>query len=191
MHRCAFPCLLINHDRGWGPLMCFVLAFHLISKLHTWLLGHHALKYAIDGPRVAGHAPLSPLHDRENGHAYIALNFLAMHCLPSAAVKNRFCRNIWPAGHLYCRPAIHYLPMDLKMVNNHPDMAGENSTWSVMLPSVQRVHLGSCTIFGGARQCKQRQQLHDTDFWARRVKHASSTHFEAGAEATLILCLNC
>ena len=135
-------------------------------------------KCTIDGPRVEGHAPLSPLHDRENGHAYIALNFLAMHCLPSSAVKNKFCRNIWPAGHLYCRPAIHCWPMDLQMADNHPDMAGGDPTWSVMLPSVPRVHLGSCTIFRGVEQCEQRQQWHGTGFRARRVKHASSTHSE-------------
>ena len=33
--RACIPCLLINHDRGWGPLMCFGLAFHLISKLQN------------------------------------------------------------------------------------------------------------------------------------------------------------
>ena len=54
-------------------MMCFVLAVHLKSKLHTWLLGQHALKCVIDGPRVEGHAPLSPLHDREHVHAYICL----------------------------------------------------------------------------------------------------------------------
>ena len=98
VHHCAFPCLLINHDRGWGPLMCFVLAFHLISKLHTWLLGHHALKCVIDGPRVEGHAPLSPLHDRECGHAHICLKIpchtlLALCCCQLQVSAGRFGRS--------------------------------------------------------------------------------------------------
>ena len=94
-----------------GSLVCYVCIAYDI-EMHSWLLGHHALKCVIDGPTVEGHATLSPLHDRESGHAYIALNFLAMHCLPSAAVKNRFCRKLWPSGRMPILPTGYSLLSD-------------------------------------------------------------------------------
>lgn len=46
-------------------------AFYLEWQLG--LLGHHASKCIIDGPRAEGHAPLSPLHDGECSHAHLCL----------------------------------------------------------------------------------------------------------------------
>ena len=55
------PLELIMMEVGAYCLSC---AFHSILKLHTWLLGHHAMKCAIDGPRTKDHVPLSHTHDK-------------------------------------------------------------------------------------------------------------------------------
>ena len=51
--------------------ICVLHSFTLSRKLG--LLGHHASRCIIDGPRVEDRAPLSSLHDRECSHAHICL----------------------------------------------------------------------------------------------------------------------
>ena len=36
LHYVCIPCLLIKHDRGWGPLCILCISFDI--ELHTWLL---------------------------------------------------------------------------------------------------------------------------------------------------------
>ena len=107
----CISCLLNWLWQRLGPIICFV---HFIPYWNCtfWLFGHHAWKCVIGGPRAKEHPPLSHEYDKEGGGANIALE---MHCHALSALyccQTGFCRKLWPAGHLQCRPAIHWWPMD-------------------------------------------------------------------------------
>ena len=168
--RACIPCLLTNHDRGWGPLICFVLAFHLISKLLTWLSGHHALKCVIDGPGVEGHAPLSPLHDRECVHAYICLEILCLALLVCCCCQNcllqEFCADRQyrvPTGNVFIADSFISSRWTLYT-------AGGHSIQPVMILRIQGACSRTFAIFQRSRTVKQRQQWHGADFWANRTE---------------------
>ena len=125
-------------------------SFTLICRLG--LLGHHASKCAIDGPRVEGHAPMSPLHDRECVHAHIcSKKFHAIHCLPSATVNCRFCRIFWPVGYQECRPTNNLWPICLISGRCPSPLADDVPTRSVLLTSVHISILGACENFQRSR----------------------------------------
>ena len=48
-----------------GKVPYVFCAFHLILNCTLDSFGHHALKYAIDGPRVENYTPLSLKHDNK------------------------------------------------------------------------------------------------------------------------------
>ena len=132
-------------------------ASHLKSKCILGFLGHHALKYAIGGLRIENHVPLSHKHDKGCVGAHICLKYIAMPCFALCCCQNRFCRKTWPVDYMERRPTNYWWPRAQQMVDDHPDMVGGVSTWSVVIHSVHGAYLESCEIFRGAEQGKQRQ----------------------------------
>mgnify|MGYP003702638243 CR=1 FL=1 len=65
----------------------FVCIAFDIEIAQLGILGLHALKYVIGGPRVENHTPLSLKHDEEGGGANIALKCIAMSCLSFVAAN--------------------------------------------------------------------------------------------------------
>ena len=101
-----------------------------IEIAHFGSLGHHALKCAIGGPRIKYHAPMSHKHDKECGWCKHCLKCIAMPCFALYCCQNRFCRKIWPTGHMKCRPVIHPWPIS-------QSEAGGHSPWPVANPLSQ------------------------------------------------------
>lgn len=115
---------------------------------------HHALKCAIDGPRVEGHTPLSLTHDKEGGCTYIALK---MHChalFILCCSKTGFCRNRWSVDHLHCRPATHSWPRAPFLVDDQFSLAGDHYSWPVTSHSAQGLILEHIRDFCSFQRCR-------------------------------------
>ena len=134
-------------------------------------LGHHALKCAIGGPRTKDHVPWSLRHDKGCVGAYICLKCIAMPCFALCCCQTRILQedlagrpSLVPTGH-------HCWPMQQIGGRWSFPLAGGHSPQPVVFHSVQRAYPGTCTIFRGAEQRKQRQLLHGGGFLSR-TKHA-------------------
>ena len=171
LHLACIPCLLNHHDRGWAYGL-FVLAFHLISKLLTWLSGHHALKCVIDGPGVEGHAPLSPLYDRECVPAYICLEILCLALLVCCCCQNcllqEFC-----ADRQYRVPTGNVFSAD-SFISSRWTLytAGGHSIQPMMILRMQGAYSGTFTVFQRSRTVK----AEPTVLWQRVSRRSQSEH---------------
>ena len=126
------------HDRVVA--LCVYLCIHVILKRAIRLLGHHALKCVIDGPRVEGHTPLSPLHDRECVRAYICLKIpchtlLALCCCQLQVLQEAL------AGRLNTVPTGQESVADrLKGGRWFLSLAGGVCTWPVVFPNIHKAY---------------------------------------------------
>ena len=147
---------------GVGALWC-VLCLHFIwyRSCKTWPLRPSCI---IDGPRVEGHAPLSPLHDRECARAYICLKFHAIHCLSLLLSKTSFCREFLPTGTVECRPAMDWWLIIWNPSRWISSMAGGYSLQPMVSYRVQGTCPRTLAVFKEVGQCKQRQQWYGTGF---------------------------
>ena len=116
----------VEHDRGWAPWLVYLhcITFEIeVAYLASWAIIHGNAWLVVREPRPMSLWVINMIRDMIG--AYIAWNALPCQVLPSAAVKYRFCRKIWPAGYLHCRPAI-IVGRWIKFV------AGDHSIWPVV-----------------------------------------------------------
>ena len=152
-------CPLIS-DRDWALVCLFALHFIWNERCTLGLLGHHAFKCAIGGPRTKDHAPLSCTHDKRLGWCIHCLNCIAMLCLALCCCQLQVLQ-AFLAGRQYLVPTGNVLVADSLISSRWPYLAaGGYSTQPVVSPNVQRGIPEALEVFGGAEQGKQRQTMH-------------------------------
>ena len=108
-------------DRNWALVCWFALhASHFTSKCaQLGLLGHHAWKCAIDGPRTKNYVPLSHIHDKGLGWCIYGLNCIAMQGSVLCCCQTGSAGTFLPIDCTECRPANNWWPMDSFSADEH------------------------------------------------------------------------
>ena len=87
---------ILSHRPSWSCMievkaLCVYVCIHFILNCAIWLLGHHASRCVIGGPRVENHSPLSSWNDREGSCAHISCKYIAMPFLALCCSKVEKC----------------------------------------------------------------------------------------------------
>jgi len=87
---------ILGRRRSWSSMIkvkasCVYLCIHFTLNWAIWLLGHHASRCVISGPRVENRSPFSLWNDREGGYVYIHCKYIAMPFLALCCSKVEKC----------------------------------------------------------------------------------------------------
>ena len=139
--------------------MC-LFGLHVICNQNAQLgsLGHHALKCAIDGPRIETHPPLSHEYDKECGWCIHCLKCIAMLCFALCCCQKQILQEA-----LAGRPSP--VPTD------HPSMADSLNKWPVIIPFGR----WPIPLAGGVPQHSEKQPWELYSFQRRITVKAEAT----------------
>ena len=112
------------------------MCIHFILSCAIWLLGHHASRCVIGGPRVKNYTPLSSCNDMEGGCAYMCCKYFAM---PFSSPLLQKTRN--QQQKLVGRPGL-VAGRPLFLVFHHKSgrqVVSKANSWSAAFPQIPRV----------------------------------------------------